>query len=223
MHPDRDREWADAEKRAEHFTGRQWVFERVRSFLASDASSSSSSAHRGTGKTAVAARLAQGSAGRLHDDPATPVAVDTLAAAVFCRAGAVSLLGVAQDLGDQFSDVLSGFAEEQRRTGCRQVTVSDVAVQTGDVQAASPGSASIWQTLGVTGSSGIGAIVLSIALGLVVAMFASGGLNVMIERVAYKPLRGAPKLAPLITAIGMSFILQNVGLLSRPTPDARPT
>jgi branched-chain amino acid transport system permease protein len=45
---------------------------------------------------------------------------------------------------------------------------------------------------------------------------------VMIERVAYKPLRGAPKLAPLITAIGMSFILQNVGLLWRPQPDSTP-
>ena len=44
----------------------------------------------------------------------------------------------------------------------------------------------------------------------------------MIERVAYRPLRNAPKLAPLITAIGMSFILQNVGLLWRPTPDAAP-
>ena len=37
----------------------------------------------------------------------------------------------------------------------------------------------------------------------------------MIERVAYRPLRSAPKLAPLITAVGMSFILQNVGLLWR--------
>ena len=49
-----------------------------------------------------------------------------------------------------------------------------------------------------------------------------GSLNVMIERVAYRPLRNAPKLAPLITAIGMCFILQNVGLLWRPTPDASP-
>jgi branched-chain amino acid transport system permease protein len=38
---------------------------------------------------------------------------------------------------------------------------------------------------------------------------------VMIERVAYRPLRAAPKLAPLITAVGFSFILQNVGLLWR--------
>ena len=37
----------------------------------------------------------------------------------------------------------------------------------------------------------------------------------MIERVAYRPLRSAPKLAPLITAVGFSFILQNVGLLWR--------
>ena len=35
----------------------------------------------------------------------------------------------------------------------------------------------------------------------------------MIERVAYRPLRSAPKLAPLITAVGLSFILQNVGIL----------
>ena len=43
-------------------------------------------------------------------------------------------------------------------------------------------------------------------------MVVCGVLNVMIERVAYRPLRNAPKLAPLITAVGFSFILQNVGL-----------
>ena len=46
-------------------------------------------------------------------------------------------------------------------------------------------------------------------------MLASGMLNTMIERVAYRPLRSAPKLAPLITAVGFSFILQNIGLLWR--------
>jgi branched-chain amino acid transport system permease protein len=44
-------------------------------------------------------------------------------------------------------------------------------------------------------------------------MVACGSLNVMIERVGYRPLRSAPKLASLITAVGFSFILQNVGLL----------
>src|SRR3954471_15311736 len=74
-------------------------------------------------------------------------------------------------------------------------------------------SVSIWQTLGVTPDNSIIAILGSMLVGIVLAMLASGTLNVMIERVAYKPLRNAPKLAPLITAIGMSFILQNVGLL----------
>jgi branched-chain amino acid transport system permease protein len=81
---------------------------------------------------------------------------------------------------------------------------------------------SLWATLGVTASSGLAVTIGGILIGLVVAMVVSGTLNTMIERVAYRPLRGAPKLAPLITAIGMSFILQNVGLLWRPTPDAAP-
>jgi branched-chain amino acid transport system permease protein len=80
----------------------------------------------------------------------------------------------------------------------------------------------LWQTLGVDAESATLVIIGSIALGLLCAMLASGSLNVMIERVAYRPLRAAPKLAPLITAIGMSFILQNVGLLWRGQPDSPP-
>jgi branched-chain amino acid transport system permease protein len=56
-------------------------------------------------------------------------------------------------------------------------------------------------------------IVGGVLAALIVAMLVCGGINVLIEKVAYKPLRNAPKLAPLITAVGMSFILQNVGLL----------
>ena len=37
-------------------------------------------------------------------------------------------------------------------------------------------------------------------------------LNATIERIAYRPLRNAPRLAPLITAIGVSFIIEDVGL-----------
>ncbi|HSD79908.1 MAG TPA: branched-chain amino acid ABC transporter permease [Solirubrobacteraceae bacterium] len=81
---------------------------------------------------------------------------------------------------------------------------------------------SVWQTLGVTGDSALIGIVGAILLGLALAMLASGSLNTMIERVAYRPLRNAPRLAPLITAIGMSFILQNVGLLWRGSPDSSP-
>src|SRR6185503_18025465 len=83
-------------------------------------------------------------------------------------------------------------------------------------------SVSLWQLLGLTDTTAAGTGVLCIIAVLPLAMLACGSLNVMIERVAYRPLRNAPKLAPLITAIGMSFILQNVGLLWRPTPDSSP-
>jgi branched-chain amino acid transport system permease protein len=55
---------------------------------------------------------------------------------------------------------------------------------------------------------GIAALVISLLL----SMAFCGGLNVAIERLAYRRLRTAPKLAPLITAVGMSFVLQFVGL-----------
>jgi len=45
---------------------------------------------------------------------------------------------------------------------------------------------------------------------LVAGMLASGTLAVTIERVAYRPLRAAPRLIPLISAIGMSFFLQDI-------------
>src|SRR3954447_2301944 len=75
-------------------------------------------------------------------------------------------------------------------------------------------SVSLMQTFKVTADTSLPLIVLAIIAFLAAAMLASGSLNVMIERVAYRPLRNAPKLAPLISAIGMSFVLQNVGLLA---------
>ena len=50
-------------------------------------------------------------------------------------------------------------------------------------------------------------IMFVLAAGLV------GGLGVAIERFAYRPLRDAPRIAPLITAIGISFFLENSALL----------
>jgi branched-chain amino acid transport system permease protein len=44
---------------------------------------------------------------------------------------------------------------------------------------------------------------------LLVGMLASGLLAVTVERIAYRPLRGAPRLIPLISAIGVSFFLQD--------------
>ena len=68
-------------------------------------------------------------------------------------------------------------------------------------------------TLGLTVATGTLGLALGLLAILVIAMVGCGVLNAMIERVAYRPLRNAPKLAPLITAIGFSFILQNIGLL----------
>jgi branched-chain amino acid transport system permease protein len=48
---------------------------------------------------------------------------------------------------------------------------------------------------------------------LVFVMPIVGLLNMTIERIFYRPLRNAPRLAPLITAIGVSFILQNIALV----------
>jgi branched-chain amino acid transport system permease protein len=63
-----------------------------------------------------------------------------------------------------------------------------------------------------SGQRGIEVWVAVIGVGLI-AMAFCGALNTTIETVAYRPLRSAPRLAPLITAIGVSFILQNVGLI----------
>ena len=55
--------------------------------------------------------------------------------------------------------------------------------------------------------------VILLAAGLLVAIPVCMALGLLIERVAYRPLRNAPRLAPLITAIGVSIILQNVAML----------
>jgi len=56
-------------------------------------------------------------------------------------------------------------------------------------------------------------IILGIFLALVIAVVICGVLNAAIERFAYRRLRNAPRLAPLISAIGMSFIVENIGLI----------
>ena len=65
----------------------------------------------------------------------------------------------------------------------------------------------------ITGDGGTLIKIVGVLIALVVAMAACGLIGVGIERVAYKPLRNSPRLAVLITAIGMSFILQNIGLI----------
>jgi branched-chain amino acid transport system permease protein len=65
-------------------------------------------------------------------------------------------------------------------------------------------------------------------ISMVLASIAAAALNFAIEKIAYRPLRNAPKLAPLITAIGMSILLQTLAMIIwkpnyKPFPALLPT
>ncbi|MCA0378246.1 MAG: branched-chain amino acid ABC transporter permease [Actinobacteria bacterium] len=60
---------------------------------------------------------------------------------------------------------------------------------------------------GLTGLMGIGSIPI-LLLVLLISMLATGGIGVLIERVAYRPLRNSPRLSALITAVGVSFTIE---------------
>lgn len=63
---------------------------------------------------------------------------------------------------------------------------------------------------GWLGDAGAAASYLYVILAVVAGMVVAGLLAVSVERVAYRPLRGAPRLVPLISAIGVSFFLQDL-------------
>jgi branched-chain amino acid transport system permease protein len=65
---------------------------------------------------------------------------------------------------------------------------------------------------GINGDSSVAMIVGVAVLALLAAMLFSALINAGIDRVAYRRLRNAPRLAPLIAAIGFSFILQNIAI-----------
>src|SRR5262245_26523758 len=81
-----------------------------------------------------------------------------------------------------------------------------------------------WFTLlGVTGALTGWKLMTLLPLVFVLTMLTTAVLNVAIDRVAYRPLRRSSRLAPLITAIGVSFMLENVALLWKgPAPIAYP-
>ena len=76
------------------------------------------------------------------------------------------------------------------------------------------GALTSWTIIGLMRDSMPGTpgyIILIISL--VIACIVSATLNFTIEKVAYRPLRNSPKLAPLITAIGMSLLLQTLAMI----------
>ncbi len=69
-----------------------------------------------------------------------------------------------------------------------------------------------WSVVGLLKDSGLpGWLILLISLAA--AMVVCALLNFTIEKIAYKPLRNAPRLAPLITAMGMSLLLQTLAMM----------
>jgi branched-chain amino acid transport system permease protein len=72
--------------------------------------------------------------------------------------------------------------------------------------------------VGVLAPSGLpGPVLLMIALGCAIPVCVL--LSLFVERVAYRPLRNAPRLAPLITAIGVSIVIQTVAMIVwKPNP-----
>jgi len=88
-------------------------------------------------------------------------------------------------------------------------------------------SLAILTALGVSGEVHGLALAGVVFVTILGSMLLCGIVGVLIERLAYRRLRNAPRLAPLITAIGMSFILENVMQLWRgpspvPFPDVIP-
>jgi branched-chain amino acid transport system permease protein len=84
-------------------------------------------------------------------------------------------------------------------------------------------SLAILTLLGVSGVVTGPMLIVVVVVTIAGAMVLCGLTGVIVERLAYRRLRNAPKLAPLITAIGMSFILENLMLYWKgPSPVAFP-
>ena len=91
------------------------------------------------------------------------------------------------------------------------------------------GAMTSWVIIGMMQASMPGApgwIILLLAT--IIACVVAAALNFSIEKIAYKPLRNSPRLAPLITAIGMSILLQTLAMIIfkanyKPYPTLLPT
>ncbi|MGN6331163.1 MAG: branched-chain amino acid ABC transporter permease [Motilibacteraceae bacterium] len=77
--------------------------------------------------------------------------------------------------------------------------------------------------LGVAGSAVQSGSLLALLVVMILSMGVTGGAGLVLERVAYRPLRGAPRLSVLITAVGASFALEyGVRLIAGPNPEVYP-
>ncbi|NML19013.1 branched-chain amino acid ABC transporter permease, partial [Azohydromonas caseinilytica] len=84
-----------------------------------------------------------------------------------------------------------------------------------------------WTVVTALGDSGLPGWALML-ISLIAAVVICSALNFTIEKLAYRPLRNAPRLAPLITAMGMSLLLQTLAMIlwkpnPKPFPQLLPT
>lgn len=129
-------DWAFAEERAGSFVGREWVFARVRSFLSGPPGVFLLRGDPGTGKTAIAARLALASRGHPGGNGSpvpSPLTQGAISAAVFCQAGRVTVRELTQRLSGQLAASVDGFRGALQSTLGPEVNITDVHLQTGDV------------------------------------------------------------------------------------------
>jgi branched-chain amino acid transport system permease protein len=79
-----------------------------------------------------------------------------------------------------------------------------------------------WSVVTALADSGLPGWAL-LAISVVVAIVVCSVLNFVVEKLAYRPLRNAPRLAPLITAMGMSLLLQTLAMIIwKPNPKPYP-
>lgn len=87
------------------------------------------------------------------------------------------------------------------------------------------GALTSWTIIGVMTEASPGMhLWVVLLLATLIAMVVCAVLNFTIEKLAYRPLRNSPRLAPLITAIGMSILLQTIAMIIwKPNPKPYPS
>ena len=129
-------DWKYVEERAGSFVGREWVFAQIRSFLSGPPGIFLLRGDPGTGKTAIAGRLALASCGRtsVGSDGAAAVAEGTISAAVFCQVGKGTVSELVQRLSGQLANSVAGFSDLLESALAPEIRIGAVHVEASHVQ-----------------------------------------------------------------------------------------